>query len=64
MPPERWPKDLPSIGAIAALALLSSALGATISGNLKGLPAGLVCGIVLALAPFLIRRTSDFLLNP
>lgn len=55
--------EMPPIAAIAGTATLAGALGAFIAG-LRGLQAGCVTGIVLAVLPYLVHRSAFWLTRP
>jgi hypothetical protein len=63
MKPEYRAVALPSVTVLGTMAVLAGALGAFIAG-LRGLQAGCVAGIALALLPFLADRVGRWLTRP
>lgn len=63
MKAEHQDVSLPSIASLASITGLAGAAGGLIAG-LRGLQAGCVAGIVIALLPFLADRVSRWLTRP
>jgi hypothetical protein len=61
---QQWPQDMPSITMVATLVALAATLGAVSTASLRGLQGGVVAGIVLAMTPFVTRRTLAYLRRP